>query len=78
MSCILTKDTKEAISYFNQVLSNSHDTDWALELKEFTSELVALLGSDEDTLRFIGDIVNKSRELKKLEPTDVQIAKVIQ
>lgn len=76
MSCILTKDTKEAISYFNQVLSNPHDTEWAIELKEFTSGMVKSLESGEDALRFIDEIVNKSRELKKLEPTDVQLAEI--
>lgn len=76
MSCILTKDTKEAISYFNQVLSNPHDTEWAIKLKEFTSRMVISLESGEDALRFIDEIVNKSRELKKLEPTDVQLAEI--
>ncbi|MCL1090323.1 DUF4304 domain-containing protein [Shewanella profunda] len=76
MSCVLNKDRNEAISYFNQVLSNPHDTEWAIELKEFTSRMVQLLESGEDALRFIDEIVNKSRELKKLEPTDVQIAEI--
>ncbi len=66
MSCILAKDTNEAISYFNQVLSNPHDTEWARQLKEFTSKLASLLKSDEDAFRFIGEIVKNSRELKKL------------
>ena len=76
MSCVLTKDKNEAISYFNQVLSNPHDTEWAIELNDFTSRMVKLLESGEDSLRFIDEIVNKSRELKKMEPTDVQLAKI--
>lgn len=76
MSCVLTKDRNEAISYFNQVQSNPIDTEWAIELKEFTSRMVKLLESGEDALRFIDEIVNKSRELKKLEPTDVQLAEI--
>lgn len=76
MSCVLTKDKNEAISYFNQVLSNPHDTEWAIELKEFTSRIVKLLESGDDVLRFIDEIVNKSRELKKLEPTDVQLTDI--
>lgn len=74
MSCVLTKDSDEAISYFNQVLSNPHDTEWAIALKEFTSRMVKLLESGGDSLWFINEIVDKSRELKKLPPADVQFA----
>jgi hypothetical protein len=74
MSCVLTKDSNEAISYFNQVLSNPHDTEWAIALKEFTSRMVKLLESGGDTLRLISEIVDKSRELKKLPPADLQFA----
>lgn len=77
VSCILTKDKIEAISYFNQVLSNPHNTDWAIELKQFTSKLVALLESDDDVLQYIDEIVNKSRELKNLEPTDVKLVRSV-
>jgi hypothetical protein len=76
MSCILAKEPKEAICYFNQVLNNPHDTEWAIELKEFTSKLIALIESRDDTLLFIDEIVNKSRALKKLEPTNVQLAAI--
>lgn len=76
MSCVLAKDTDEAISYFNQVLNNPHDTEWAMELKEFTSKLVAQIESGKNVFQFLDEIVNKSRELKKLEPADVQFAEI--
>ncbi|WP_428820140.1 hypothetical protein [Microbulbifer sp. MCCC 1A16149] len=76
MSCVIAKEKNEAIAYFNQVLSNPHDTGWAIDLKEFVSKLISLLESGEDATHFLNEIVNKSRELKKLEPTDVQISEI--
>lgn len=76
MSCILAKEPNEAISYFSQVVNNPHDTEWAIELKEFTSKLIALIQSGDDTLLTIQKVVNKSRALKKLEPTNVLLAEI--
>jgi len=69
MSCVLAHETDAAIVYFNQVISDPHDTKWALELKQFTAELVALIESGEETFKFIDEIVNESRQLKKLDST---------
>lgn len=66
MSCILAKEKSQAIAYLNQVLSNPHDAGWAIDLKEFVSKLISLLESSEDAFQFLNEIVNKSRELKKL------------
>lgn len=76
MSCVLAKDTDEAIFYFNQVLNDPHDAEWSVELKEFTSKLVAQLETGENVFQFLDEIVNKSRELKKLETADVQFAEI--
>lgn len=77
MACVIARDAEKAISYFKQVLSDPHDTEWANELKDFTSKVATLLEASEEPLKFIDKIVTKSRELKKLEPTEVRLAEFV-
>jgi len=66
-------DTKKAESYFKKVLDNPHDTEWAIELKLFTTEVMAFLEVKEDFLTRVDEIVHMSRELKNLGPSGRKI-----
>lgn len=73
MVCAIAKDNDEAIYYFRQVLDSPYDSEWAIELKEFTNKLVVLFEAEEDFFPHFDRIVSSSRHLKKLIPTDIKL-----
>ncbi|WP_186295253.1 DUF4304 domain-containing protein [Shewanella algae] len=76
LACAVARDKAQAISFLQSVVSNSHDTEWALELKDFSKNLINLIESGSDYHTYLDEVVSKSRELKKLETTDIKIAAI--
>ena len=68
MACALAKDRLGALEYLNEVVNNTHDAEWAVELRDFTRRLMERLDSSHNALPLIVQAVKDSRELKQLTP----------
>lgn len=74
LACAVASDHVEAISFLQRVVSNSDDREWALELKDFSKNIINQIESGSDYHTYLDEVVSKSRELKKLGTTDIKIA----
>lgn len=68
MACLICGDIDQAIQFFQQVTDDIEDREWAKEVKSIAQKLLEILASEENYLPFVENLVNKSRELKKLKP----------
>ncbi len=71
MACLISGDIDQAIQFFQQVTDDIEDREWAKEVKDIAQKLLKVLASEENYLPFIENLVNKSRELKKLKPYSI-------
>jgi hypothetical protein len=76
MACAITGSKEQALNYFKQVIENPHDVEWAIELKDFTRNMMNLISSGQDHIGYINKIVKEARALKKLEENENILEKI--
>lgn len=73
MACIVTGDKHNGILYLKKMLENSEAAGWANEQKIFARNLVDLIQSGGNYHLFINNVIDESRNLKKMEKTEIKL-----
>ncbi len=73
MACAISGSVPEALAFFKRVVEDPHDTEWAIRLKAFTNNMIAIITSGEDYIEHIHEVVNSARSLKKLEHKNINL-----
>jgi hypothetical protein len=76
VACLIASDEQQALVYLNQIVDDNYDTEWAKELRNFTIGLIKLVQSGQDYINFLNQVINKTREMKKLEKMENGLAKI--
>lgn len=76
MACTISGSKDQALTFFNQVIEIPDDVEWAVELKNFTRNLMNLINSGQDYIEYLNEVVRESRSLKKLEKYENKLEKI--